>query len=190
VQQPWLLLCSVVGFLIGPEMAEERDRNECTFRYSNCYSYLCCSVSFYGFVRCGIRKVSKMVALSIQNAAKRQQQQKKKYDIHIDPRELGGGLNRIKGKSRRVKGKYIGKERYGGLTKNAPKGKYKGKYIGPDRFKGDAAAYQKYKDEKAAKRKGEIRIQPVGKGKVSPIKSPVKGKIGIQPVGPGLRTPL
>lgn len=56
------------------------------------------------------------------------------------------------------KGKYVGKEKYQGLTKNAPKGKYKGKYIGPDRFKGDAEAYRKYKEERRAKRlKGKVK---------------------------------
>lgn len=65
--------------------------------------------------------------------------------FHLDPRESDGSLSK---KNPPTKGKYIGKERYKGLTKGTPKGKYKGKYIGPDRFKGDAEAYNAYKQKK------------------------------------------
>jgi hypothetical protein len=96
------------------------------------------------------------------------------------PGQLKSGFGTEPGSStsKKIKGKYVGKEKYGGLTKNAPKGKYKGKYIGPDRFKGDAAAYQKYKDEKAAKR-GKIRIPKASKFKRIPpnIPTPKPGVI-------------
>jgi hypothetical protein len=79
--------------------------------------------------------------LPIQNAAKRLLKKKTK-----------GLIKEYKKGNKEVKGKYAGKERYKGLTRNAPKGKYKGKYIGPDRFKGDAKAINEWRASKRKKR--------------------------------------